>query len=792
MANPIARYYHWLHGKWPAGTVEKLPVVGEDGLTNVNGVRIVGDLSGVPLLKFSSETGARAVQGILTESNFPGERASKADDVYDVVIIGAGVSGISAAMEAKKAGLKYLLVEASQIFSTVANFPKGKPIFTYPTEMTPSGGIQYGEKSAIKESLLEDMQRQVSESGIEITNGRIEKIEKAGGLFKLLNANSKEGETWKTLRVIVGIGRSGNFRKLGVPGEDMDKVMNRLHDPKDYGGKDVMVVGGGDSAAEAAIALAACGARVTLSYRKPELNRPKPENIEKVMALAADPCTEVAVDNPSSERVTTAASSDMREGDPGCLKLALGTAPTKVTAESVFIKEGKDGPEQELRNDAVFAMIGREAPLDFFRKSGVSITGDRGKKWWATILFAFLFATWMYHWKKGGIFSGPVLGFDPAILWKWIQAQPGSFASIFKGAVSDRSFYYSLAYCMCVLIFGIRRVRRRKTPYVKRQTITLNLFQWIPLFILPYFVFPYLGASGAFDAGIGKWFADEFFPGQSYWRSFGFILAWPLFVFNWFSDEPIWGWLILGFIQTFVIIPWIVRRWGKGAYCGWVCSCGALAETMGDAHRHKMPHGPKVNKLNMIGQVFLWFAAILMVLRIIGWILPDGNVIAAAFKYLLYGAPTSGKGLPVLNYAYFVDLLFAGILGVAFYFHFSGRVWCRFACPLAALMHIYARFTKFRIFPEKKKCISCNVCTSVCHQGIDIMNFANKGVPMEDPECVRCSACVQSCPTGVLKFGRFAQSDNIIYDRLVASPVQMREQTPVDKLMQDTSSARPN
>ena len=138
--------------------------------------------------------------------------------------------------------------------------------------------------------------------------------------------------------------------------------------------------------------------------------------------------------------------------------------------------------------------------------------------------------------------------------------------------------------------------------------------------------------------------------------------------------------------------------------------------------------------------------------------------------------------MPFVNYEYLVDLMFAGVLGVAFYFHFSGRMWCRFACPLAALMHIYSRFGKFRIFADKKKCISCNVCTSVCHQGIDVMNFANKGKPMEDPECVRCSACVQGCPTGVLSFGRYTSGEKDengeypkVFDKLPASPVQMRE-----------------
>ena len=170
----------------------------------------------------------------------------------------------------------------------------------------------------------------------------------------------------------------------------------------------------------------------------------------------------------------------------------------------------------------------------------------------------------------------------------------------------------------------------------------------------------------------------------------------------------------------------------------------------------------------MIGQGVLALAFLMLFLRIYGWVVP-GSWAAENFDALL-------QGKSVLSYKWSVDIALAGFLGVGFYFHYSGRVWCRFACPLAALMHIYARFTKFRIFAEKKKCISCNVCTSVCHQGIDIMNFANKGIPMEDPECVRCSACVQNCPTGVLQFGRYGSEDEIIYDRLPASLVQMTEQ----------------
>ena len=347
-----------------------------------------------------------------------------------------------------------------------------------------------------------------------------------------------------------------------------------------------------------------------------------------------------------------------------------------------------------------------------------------------------------------------------------------------KYVIGDPGFWYSLAYCFAMVYFGIRRIQRRKTPYVKRQTMSLWSFQLIFLFTIPYLILPWAGFNGAFDSGIGKAIADELFPvvsygsGREYWRAFGFILAWPLFIWNVFTSQPMWGWLAISLVQTFVIIPFIVMRWGKGAYCGWVCSCGGLAETMGDAQRHKMPHGPKWNKLNMIGQVFLWVAFLLSGFKVLSWMEVPG--FKEAFNVVLYGTPSGGTSQP-WGYNWFVDLLFAGILGVAFYFHLSGRVWCRFACPLAALMHIYSRFGKFRIFANKKKCISCNVCTSVCHQGIDIMNFANKGLPMQDPECVRCSACVQQCPTGVLQFGRIGAGGNPILDALPASPVQMRE-----------------
>src|SRR5262249_53909403 len=144
----------WLHTRWPAGVVERLPESGEGGTTNIPGVRIVGDLTGIPLLKFSSKTGSDAVRAILAEPDFRKNRAGltrSADELLDLAIVGGGVSGVSAAIEAKRAGLRFKIFEATQPFSTVVNFPKAKPIYTYPTELRLEGGLQFTKD--VKEAL---------------------------------------------------------------------------------------------------------------------------------------------------------------------------------------------------------------------------------------------------------------------------------------------------------------------------------------------------------------------------------------------------------------------------------------------------------------------------------------------------------------------------------------------------------------------------------------------------------------------------------------------------------------
>ncbi len=756
----LTRYARWLHTQWPAGRVEPLPDVREDGATGVPGLYVAGDLRGIPLLKFAADSGARVVRTIAGDPDFA-RRRGRASATADIIIVGAGVAGVSAALEAKRLSLKCVVLESASPFSTIANFPVAKPIFTYPTDMEPAGELRL--TAPVKESLLGELLLQMRVAGIEPVAARCESVQRAGALLEVALAGPGGGPmpAMRAPRVILAIGRSGEFRRLGVPGEDLGKVANRLHDPSDFAGRRCLVVGGGDSALEAATALHDAGAEVILSHRGASFGRAKPENAEAV--------TE-------------------RGRGPAPLRVSFSTRVAAITPTAVELVTPSGN--EVIPNDCVFTLIGREAPLDFLRRCGVRIQGE----WTRNSRFAFaafvLLCVFVYNWKASGdlkhLFESR--GWFPHNVAGWFRAAGGAIAAKAGDPASvlgtlaitlgDAGFYYSLAYTLAVAVFGVRRIRRRRTPYITAQTLALMAFQVLPLFLLPYILLPLAGHNGWFSGGIGKTIADNLFPsvnyghGREYWRAFGLILAWPLFIWNFLTEKPMAWWLVIGSVQTFVLIPLLIRFWGKGAYCGWICSCGALAETLGDTHRHKMPHGPGWNRLNLVGQVVLAAATLLFLLRVITWIIP-GSALVGFYGGLLSGWKFAGVQA---NYYWLVDVTLAGIVGVGFYFWYSGRVWCRFACPLAALMHIYARFSRFRILSEKKKCISCNVCTSVCHQGIDIMNFANKGRPMEDPECVRCSACVHACPTGVLSFGQVGRDGGVLsVDRLAASPVRMRE-----------------
>lgn len=760
---PLNDYYHWLHGQWPAGRPEQLPIIDEHGRTNMSGVYIVGDLTGIPLLKFAADSGAKAVKNIVSDKVF--FNRPSIEKTYDLLIIGGGVSGYAAALEARKHNLNCLVLEASENFSTIKNFPVKKPIFTYPFDMKPEGELRFSDDDTVKEELFDYLKQTVNEYQLPSKLSKVSHIEKSGDLVKVTMSDTGEDTVADNHlvahRVIIAIGKSGNFRSLNVEGEKLSKVVNRLHDPATYVNKKVAVLGGGDTALEAVTAIARSQGlhlkgeptpSLTLIHRGASFPKAKEKNVESVLDLEKQ----------------------------GRLRILRSAKIERITDDCLVVRQSNN-TQTEIENNAVLSLIGREAPLDFFRKSGIRIQGDSNASGWLLFSAFFLFVVMLYDWKNYGFINviwsaSPFPDQVPSFLggvndwWSSKIEDRSSLLGTLAVSMKSRSFYYTVLYTSCIAVFGWLRVRKRKTAYVRVQTSTLFLVQFIPLFLLPEIVLPWLGYQGAYDFGVGKQIADSLFPSyisadalaahqwpdwghpRAYWHAYGFILAWPLNVYNVFTSTPIVGWLVISFVQTFVLIPALIYKFGKGAYCGWICSCGALAETLGDSQRHKMPHGPGWNKLNILGQILLLVAFILLIFRVWAWVFPE-SWLSASFNLFLTGENQDYALVNPFSWKWTVDVLLGGILGVGLYFKYSGRVWCRFACPLAALMNVYSRFSRFRIFSNKEKCISCNQCTSVCHQGIDVMAFANQGKPMEDPQCVRCSACVQTCPTGVLQFG---------------------------------------
>lgn len=758
-------YFDWLQKDNPTGAVDQLPELRNTFDTSVPGIYCIGDLTGIPLIKLAAESGHDLIERLAQNERFTNERHRNSDpDTYDLVIVGAGPSGISASLHAQELGMRHVVLESTRMFSTIVNFPAGKPIYVTPEEPPMRSALQFSDGT--KETLLEQLDGDVQDKPLPVReNETAKRIVEQNGRFVV---ESDKGR-YAALRVVVAIGKNGNPRRLGVPGERLPKVFTRLIDPGEHSGQRVLVVGGGDSAVEAAVALARSGAKVTLSYRRAELSRPKEHNIAAF---------EKAVASGSIEPVF---ESTVRE----------------ITDDAVVLNT-RSG-ERTVENDAVFGLIGTEIPIAFFKRSGIRMAREKRPVDWIMLATLLLFSCVLYFGKKAPVTGVHSLGdflrvpsrmsgmswpnaTNAVLAWLsylgmlagglfltgYVAAHPHRFFDtawnttkhLFYAAMFllfgyvyfshnlngtpvlgyDPGFWYTTMYSLTIVIFGFRRIHVNPTGYIRRQTYALMAIQVVPLFILPVFVFPALGAHGL----LGGWVMTNVFPGESYWRAYGFVLAWPLFIYNLATGQPTVFWLVVGLIQTFAIIPWLNYRWGKGAYCGWICSCGALAETLGDEYRTKAPHGFAAKKGDNAGQVVLWFAAALTLAVApqawTGWHIPGADTLKSTYEIL-------------------VDIVFAGVLGLGVYFFLSGRFWCRFLCPLAALMHIYTRFSLYRIRADKKRCISCNVCTKVCHMGIDVMGYANRGVPMNDVECVRCSACVVNCPMQVLTFGSVDRID---------------------------------
>jgi thioredoxin reductase/Pyruvate/2-oxoacid:ferredoxin oxidoreductase delta subunit len=309
-----------------------IPMVKSNFETNISGLFIAGELGGMGLIRKAVEQGRQAMESIVKRKG--GNRP------YDVVIVGAGPAGISASLAAKEKNLKYVTLEQESSFGgTVYHYPRNKVVMTAPVQLPIVGKMKFGEVS--KETLLEFWQGVVAKAGLKINFGeRMEKVKPEGDGFVVQSSKQE----YRTRSILLAIGRRGTPRKLGVKGEEQPKVVYRLIDPEQYRGRHVLVVGGGDSALEAAIACAEePGTSVALSYRSEAFSRVKQKNREHLQEAEA----------------------------AGRVKVLLSSNVAEIAADSVVIDHG--GKKIKLKNDAVIVCAGGILPTPFLKEIGVQV-----------------------------------------------------------------------------------------------------------------------------------------------------------------------------------------------------------------------------------------------------------------------------------------------------------------------------------------------------------------------------------------------------------------------------------
>ena len=735
----------WLHS---GSSQFERPRLRKHNESNIPGLFIIGDLAGAPVIKYAMAQGYEVIEHI---ARLHGAFGGTDKDLLDVVIVGAGAGGLNAALQAQERGLRYVLIEKEQIANTIENFPEGKWVYAEPDSQPPKGKLWLD--GASKEELTRRWHEIVQENRLNLrTEESVLGCEKQDGIFSVTTTKAQ----YRSKRVVLATGQRGNPRKLEVRGEEREQVYHRLYSPRKYKNENILVVGGGNSAIEAAVTLSERN-KVYLSYRGSEIRRAFKDNHRKLNEAVA----------------------------AGRIELLLNSTVDEFGEKDVVLRTSR-GSQDEIRSipyDHAFVLIGADIPRAFLKSLGLKMENE----WEGSLVGAVgltllaLFGLWI----GGGRTNWAALESIPG--WSgWLASALALGALVQFGRKGDRfcwlglsffvwytvygvkfgkgeefwpyrdwgykllsffdrpwPFWYTVLYTTLMTVFGVQALKRwgldRKDKFQIWRYISLISFQWVFFFLVPEFLFQ----SAVKYQWVGAKLASDPTFAEQAWRSYGIVYAWPLFFYTFFYN-PHEIWVAWGLLLTFVIIPVLVLFHGK-RYCSWICGCGGLAETFGDRWRHLAPKGKASIYWEWMNLAVLIAASLITVL------------VLAKDTYV---AVTGPANFGIQWYRLVADVWLVGILPVTLYPFLGGKVWCRYWCPLAKLMqmesHLFTklRWSRFKIVANDK-CIGCYECSRNCQVGIDVMSFALKedSITNADSSCIGCGICVTVCPMDTLSFG---------------------------------------
>ncbi len=670
----------------PSPSYPELPKVSDDGESNISGLYLLGDVAGSPLVKVGLNNGYKLANTLSEKLKKYPQAKSECD--YDVIIAGAGVSGVATGLRLHEQGFKVAIFESEDTFQTLRNFTKGKILYAEPEMMELKGDIPFVEGQT--EEAINKFATIISEKKLNIiTQEKVVDVNKNISGFKVITEKNQNG--YQCQYVVIAIGKAGSPRKANVPGEKTHhtKVLHTLKNPADYAGKDVLIYGGGDVALEAAISLAE-NSKVTIAYRGRSFNRPKVRNIEALTNLEHE----------------------------GKIKIKFNSILTEIKEAKALLQDNDNKKITELKNDYVFEMLGNVPPVSFFKRIGVEMESVWNLKRYATLVFSFIAVYLLYAWKKG---KAPFV-----VAGQGIENLPSIF--------SNTSFWYSALYTTLMIIFGIKAMKRwnrqGKDRYQTYRFLSLITFQLMSFLLIECIL-------------------AVFLPSNTWWRAYAINNPFPLLFDSFYNMTGVsatdlrWGFVGVGAIITFVIIP-IAVRWHGKRFCTWICGCGGLAETFGDRWRHLSLKGAKSRRWEFMGSIIMFWA-----------------FLSAGVILFVYNGNTTDAGKWHGAYSLLVDFWFVAVIPVTLYPIWGGKVWCRYWCPLAKYMQILSSWYGRLEIISNEHCIQCGKCSRYCQVGVDVMEFAKnqKSFSNKNSSCIHCGICITVCPMNVLKFNNEKKDD---------------------------------